>query len=133
MYTHVMSFTDTQDTTNHEVPLLTLEQDRTKGTDDGTADANDESDDEREFTDDEDGFIMMTPPATLSLKITTEYAATKVSFMHSMLIMLGDKLRNVPKNCQFHSRFDRKDHHPDVPLTKALALIKIKKDTLLHR
>jgi hypothetical protein len=101
MYTHVISFTHTQDTTNHEVLILTLEQDHTKVTDDGTADANDESDDEREFTDDEDDFVMMTPAATLSQKIGTESTVTKVSFKHSMLNMLGDRLRNVPKNCQF--------------------------------
>jgi hypothetical protein len=66
MYTHVISFTHTHDTTNHEVPILTPEQDRTKVTDDGTGDANDGPDDEREFTVDKDGFVMMTPAATLS-------------------------------------------------------------------
>jgi hypothetical protein len=48
--------------------------------------------------------------------------------------MLGERLRNVPKNCQFRSPFDSKGRHPDVPLTKALALMKkIKKDSLLHK
>jgi hypothetical protein len=53
--------------------------------------------------------------------------------MRSMLNMIGDRLRNVPKDCQFHSLFDSKGRHPDVPLTKTLALMKkIKKDTWLH-
>jgi hypothetical protein len=51
-----------------------------------------------------------------------------------MLNMLGDRLRNVPKNSYFRSLFNSKGRHPDVPLTKALALMKkIKKDTWLHR
>jgi hypothetical protein len=66
MYTHVISSTHTQDTTHHEVPILTPEQDRTKVTNNGMDDANEDSDDDREFTDDEDNFIMMTPAATLS-------------------------------------------------------------------
>jgi hypothetical protein len=57
--------------------------------------ANDESNDE-----DEDGFIMVTPIATLSQKIATESVGIHVSFTCSMLNMLGDRLRNVPKNCQ---------------------------------
>jgi hypothetical protein len=48
--------------------------------------------------------------------------------------MLGDILRNVPKNCQFWSPFDRKGHRSDVPLMKALALMKkCKKDSWLHK
>jgi hypothetical protein len=53
---------------------------------------NDDSNDDREFTDDEDCFIMMTPTATLSQKIATESIATKVSFRRSMLNMLDDRL-----------------------------------------
>jgi hypothetical protein len=95
--------------------------------------ANDESDDDREFTDDEDDFIMMTPAATLSQKIAMESATTQVSFTCSMLNMLDNRLCNVSKNCQFHSPFDSKGRCPDIPLTKALALMKkIKIDTLLH-
>jgi hypothetical protein len=96
--------------------------------------ARDDSDDELEFTDDEDGFVMMTPAVTMSQKIATESAASKVSFTWLMLNMLGDKVDNVPKNCQFRSPFDSKGRRPDVPLTKAFALMKkIKKDSWLHR
>jgi hypothetical protein len=42
--------------------------------------ARDDSDDELEFTNDEDGFLMMTHAVTMSQKIATEFAATKVSF-----------------------------------------------------
>jgi hypothetical protein len=48
--------------------------------------------------------------------------------------MLGDKLRNVPKNYQLRSPFESRFCLPGVPLTKALALMKkIKQDTTLHR
>jgi hypothetical protein len=53
---------------------------------------NDNSNDDREFTDDEDCFIMMTPTTTLSQKIAIESIATKVSFTRSMLNMLDDRL-----------------------------------------
>jgi hypothetical protein len=77
---------------------------------------------------------MMTPTITMSQKIATESTATKVSFTCLMLNMLGDRLRNVPKNCKFHSPFDSKGRRLNVPLTKALALMKkIKKDSWLHR
>jgi hypothetical protein len=66
MYIHVISFRHTQDTTNHESPILTPEQDHTEVTDNADDVANDDSDDDREFTDDDDGFVMMTPAATLS-------------------------------------------------------------------
>jgi hypothetical protein len=83
---------------------------------------------------DEDGFVMMTPAAMLSQKIATESAATKVSFTRSMLNMIDDILLNIPKNCQFHSPFDSKGHRPDIPLSKAPALMKkINKDASLHR
>jgi hypothetical protein len=96
--------------------------------------ANDDSDDDHEFTDDEDSFVMMTPTGTMSQKIATESAFTKVSFTCSMLNMLGNRLRNVPKNFQFRSPFDSKGHRPNVSLTKVLLLMKkIKKDTRLHR
>jgi hypothetical protein len=52
--------------TCHEIPILTLEQYRMKVTDNGMDAANDDSDDDRDFIDDEDGFVMMTPAATLS-------------------------------------------------------------------
>jgi hypothetical protein len=42
-----------------------------------------DSDDEGEFTDDEDGFVMMTPTVTLSQKIAVESAASKISFTRS--------------------------------------------------
>jgi hypothetical protein len=71
--------------------------------------------------------------ATLSQKIATESIGTQVSFTHSMLNMLGDRLHNIPKNYQFRSPFDNKGRRPDVPLTKALALMrKIKNNTSLH-
>jgi hypothetical protein len=54
MYTHVISSSQTQDTTNHEVPILTPEQDRTKVMNNGINVANDDSDDDDEFTDDKD-------------------------------------------------------------------------------
>jgi hypothetical protein len=46
-----------------------------------------------------------------------------------MLNMLGDRLRNVTKNCQFHCPFESKGCRPNIPHIKALALLKkIKKD-----
>jgi hypothetical protein len=75
--------------------------------------------------------MMMTPTVMMSQKIVIESAASKVSFMRSML---GNRLCNVPKNCQFRSPFDSKGRRPDVPLTKALVLMKkCKKDSWLHR
>jgi hypothetical protein len=41
--------------------------------------ARDDSDDELEFTDDEDGFLMMTPAVTMSQKIAAESTASKVT------------------------------------------------------
>jgi hypothetical protein len=94
----------------------------------------DDSDVDFEFTDDEDGFMMMTHAVTMSQKIAAKFVTSKVSFTRSMFNMLGDRLRNVPKNYQFHSPFDSKGRRPDVPLTKALSLMKkIKKDSWLHR
>jgi hypothetical protein len=96
--------------------------------------AREDSDDELKFTDDEDIFLMMIPADTMSQKIATESTASKVSFTWSMLNKLGDRLRNVPKNCQFRSPVDSKGRHPDVPLMKELALMKkCKKGSLLHR
>jgi hypothetical protein len=96
--------------------------------------ARDDSDDELEFTEDEDGFLMMTPANTMSQKIASESAASKVSFMHSVLNILGDRLQNIPKNCQFWSPFNSRGRRLDVPLTKALALMKkCKKDSWVHR
>jgi hypothetical protein len=79
-------------------------------------------------------FLMMTPVVTMSQKIAAESAASKVSFTQSMFNILGNRLCNVPKNCQFWSPFDSKGRRPDVPLTKALALMKkCKKDSWLHK
>jgi hypothetical protein len=39
------------------------------------------SEDEEEFSDDEDSFVMMTPSATMSQEIDTQSAATQVPFM----------------------------------------------------
>jgi hypothetical protein len=114
--------------------MCTPEQGRVEVMDNADDVANDDSNDDREFTNDEDGFVIMTPPVTMSQKIAAKSAATKISFTCSMLNMLDDRLHNVPKNCQFRSPFDSKGYRPDVPLTKALALMKkIKKDTWLHR
>jgi hypothetical protein len=95
--------------------------------------ANDDSDDDREFTNDEDSFVMMTPVVTMSQTIAAESATTNISFTHSMLNILGNKLHNVPKNCQFCSPFDNKGRRLDIPLTKLSLMKKIKKDTSLHR
>jgi hypothetical protein len=77
--------------------------------------ANDDFDDDREFTDDEDGFLMMTPTVMMSQKIATESVATMISFTRSMLNMFGDRLHNVPKKYQFRSPFDSKGRHLKVP------------------
>jgi hypothetical protein len=86
-------YAHTQYNTNQEALTCTLEQGHTEVMDNADDVANDE------FTYDEDGFMMMTPAVMMSQKIATESAATKVSFTHSMLNMLGDRLHNVPKNC----------------------------------
>jgi hypothetical protein len=83
----------------------------------------DKSDDDDMFSDEEEEFILMTPAVTMSQKIASNSAALEIPFTRSMLNMLGDRLRNVPKNCQFHSPFDNKFCRPGVPLTKALALM----------
>jgi hypothetical protein len=76
----------------------------------------------------------MTPIVMMSQKIASNSAASEVLFTWSMLNMLGDRLRNVPKNCQFRSPFDSKFRRPGVPLTNALALMKkIKLAIVLHR
>jgi hypothetical protein len=86
------------------------------------------------FSDVEEEFILMTPVTTMSQKIASNSAASEVPFTRSMMNMLGDRLRNVPKNCQFQSPFESRFRLPGVPLTKALALMKkIKQDTSLHR
>jgi hypothetical protein len=48
--------------------------------------ARDDSDDELEFTDDEDSFVMMTPAIMMSQKIAAESVASKVCFTWSMLL-----------------------------------------------
>jgi hypothetical protein len=71
---------------------------------------------------------------TLSQQVASQSADTQVPFMKSMLNMLGDRLCNVPKNCQFRSPFESKGCRPEIPRTKALVLLKkIKKDSTLHR
>lgn len=109
--------------------MCTPEQGRTEVTDNIDDVANDDFDDECEFSNDEDNFVMMTPAVTMSQKIAAESATAKVSFTRLMLNMLGNRLCNVLKNCQFCSPFDSKERRPDIPLTKALARMKIKKDT----
>jgi hypothetical protein len=64
--THVIHCTHTQDTTNQEATICTLEQDHTDVMDNDDDVANDDSDDNREFTNDEDDFVMMTPAVTTS-------------------------------------------------------------------
>jgi hypothetical protein len=81
-------------------------------------------DDDDMFSDDEEEFILMTPIVMMSQKIASNSTASEVPFTWSMLNMLGDRLRNVPKNCQFRSPFDNKFRRPGVPLTNALALMK---------
>jgi hypothetical protein len=77
---------------------------------------------------------MLTPAATLSQQVATQSAETQVPFTRSMLNMLGDRLHNVPKNCQFRSPFESKGCQPKIPRTKALVLLKkIKKYSTLHR
>jgi hypothetical protein len=98
MYIYVIPFTHTQDTTNQEATICTSEQACTKVTDNADDVANDDSDNDREFTDDEDVFVMMTHAATLSQKIATKSIVTKVSFTCLMLNMFGDRLHNVSKN-----------------------------------
>jgi hypothetical protein len=68
----------------------------------------DESDDDDMFNDDDEEFILMTPTVMMPQKIASNSAASKVPFIRSMLNVLGDRLWNVPKNCQFHSPFDSK-------------------------
>jgi hypothetical protein len=63
------------------------------------------SEDEEDFSDDEDGFIMMTPVAKMSCEIASQPVTTQAPFTHSMQKMLGDRLRNIPKTCQFRSPF----------------------------
>jgi hypothetical protein len=65
-YTHGISSTHIQDTTHHEVPTLTPDQDHTQVIDNGMDVANDDSVDNHEFTNDEDGFVMITRAAMLS-------------------------------------------------------------------
>jgi hypothetical protein len=73
---------------------------------------------------DEEDFILMTPAVTLSQQIASQTQVSPVSFQKSMMNMLGDRLRKVPKDYQFRSSFESKGRRPIVPLTKALALMK---------
>jgi hypothetical protein len=91
-------------------------------------------DDGNEFSDDEEDFILMTPTATLSQQIASQTQGSPVTFQKSMMNMLGDMLRKVPKDFQFRSLFKSKGHRPIESLTKALALMKkIEHDHHLHR
>jgi hypothetical protein len=42
--------------------------------------ARDDSDDDFEFNDDEDGFVMMTPAVTMSKKIAAESTVSKIFY-----------------------------------------------------
>jgi hypothetical protein len=95
----VIVCTHTQDTTNQEASMCTPKQGHTDAMDNTDDVANDHFDDDREFTDDEGDFVMMTPKGTMLQKRAGESAATKVCFTRSMLNMIGDRLHNVPKNC----------------------------------
>jgi hypothetical protein len=54
----------------------------------------------------------MTPATTMSQKIASNSIASEVPFTRSMMNMLGDRLRNVPKNCQFQSPFESRFRLP---------------------
>jgi hypothetical protein len=60
IYIHVIPCTYIQDTTNQEATICTPEQGHMDVMDNANNVANDDSDDDREFTDDEDCFVMMT-------------------------------------------------------------------------
>jgi hypothetical protein len=79
--------------------MCTPKQGHTDAMDNTDDVANDHFDDDREFTDDEGDFVMMTPKGTMLQKRAGESVATKVCFTRSMLNMIGDRLHNVPKNC----------------------------------
>jgi hypothetical protein len=66
VYIHIIPCTHTQDSTNQEATICTPEQGRTNVMDNADDVANDDSDDEHDFTDDEDSFVMMTPTVTMS-------------------------------------------------------------------
>jgi hypothetical protein len=94
---------------------------------------NEDLDDEDEFSDDEEEFILMIPAAKQSEEIASQSVETQVDFKQAMLDMLGDRLRKVPKHFQFRSPFELKSQRPAVPRTKALALMnKIEQDKELH-
>jgi hypothetical protein len=80
IYIHVIPCTYIQDTTNQEATICTPEQGHMDVMDNANNVANDDSDDDREFTDDEDCFVMMTHIITMSQKIAIKSAAMKVSF-----------------------------------------------------
>jgi hypothetical protein len=68
-------FIHTQETTNHEASLCTPEQACTDVMDNADDVARDDSDDELEFTNDEDDFLMMALVVTMSQKIAVESIA----------------------------------------------------------
>jgi hypothetical protein len=77
---------------------------------------------------------MMTPAAKMSSEIASQSVTTQVPFTRSMQKMLGDRLHNVPKSCQFRSPFQIIGMRPRIPSTKALTLMKkIRKDAMLNR
>jgi hypothetical protein len=90
IYIHIIPCTHTQDTTNQEATICTLKQGRTDVMANVDDVENDDSDDDREFADDEDCFVMMTPAVTMLQKIAAESAMTMVSFTSSILNMLGN-------------------------------------------
>jgi hypothetical protein len=69
IYIHATPYTHTQDATNQEATICTPEQGRTDVMDNADDTVNDDFDDDREFTDDEDGFVMMTPAIMMSQKL----------------------------------------------------------------
>jgi hypothetical protein len=70
----------TQEATNNEAFLCTPEQGRTDGMDDADDVARDDSNDDVEFPNDDDSFVIMIPVVTMSQKIVVESAASKVFY-----------------------------------------------------
>jgi hypothetical protein len=98
----------TQEATNNEASLCTLEQGRTDGMDNADDVARDDSNDDVEFPNDEDNFVIMILAVTMSQKIAAESAASNVFLCGQCLTCLAIDYATYPRIASFIPRLTAK-------------------------
>jgi hypothetical protein len=91
----------TQEATNNEASLCTPEQGRTDGMDNADDVARDDSNDDVEFPNDEDNFVIMILAVTMSQKIAAESAASNVFLCSQCLTCLVIDCATYPRIASF--------------------------------